>query len=204
MLFMVFGTLTMFGQARLVTGVVSSAEDGSLLPGVTVAAKGTTVGTITDASGMYQINVPEGVDALIFSFVGLTTQEVGIGDMSEVLVSMESDFLEIGEVVVTAMGIRKEKKALGYSVQEINESQISGAKNMDVSKSLQGKIAGVNVKQSSGMPGATSHVTIRGSVSLTGMNQPLYVVDGMPIASNKAFRENVVCKSNFDAFALRT
>ncbi len=191
LLFMAFGTLSMFGQARLVTGVVSSAEDGSPLPGVTVAAKGTTIGTITDASGNYQINVPEGIDVLIFSFVGLATQEVGIGNMSEVLVNMESDLLEIDEVVVTAMGIRKEKKALGYSVQEINESQISGAKNMDVSKSLQGKIAGVNVKQSSGMPGATSHVTIRGNVSLTGSNQPLYVVDGMPIASEKAFTENV-------------
>ena len=191
LLFMAFGTLTMFGQARVVTGVVSSVEDGSPLPGVTVAAKGTTIGTITDASGNFQINVPEGLEVLIFSFVGLATQEVGIGNMSEVLVNMESDLLEIDEVVVTAMGIRKEKKALGYSVQEIDESQISGAKNMDVSKSLQGKIAGVNVKQSSGMPGATSHVTIRGNVSLTGSNQPLYVVDGMPIASEKAFTENV-------------
>ncbi len=134
---------------------------------------------------------PQGVEVLIFSFVGLATQEVNIGDLSEVAVTMESDLMEIDEVVVTAMGIRKEKKALGYSVQEIDESQISGAKNMDVSKSLQGKIAGVNVKQSSGMPGATSHVTIRGNVSLTGDNQPLYVVDGMPIASEKAFRENV-------------
>ncbi len=191
LLFMAFGTLTMFGQARLVSGVVSSSEDGTPLPGVTVAVKGTTVGTITDATGNYQINVPQGADILIFSFVGLATQEVKIGDLSEVAITMESDLLEIDEVVVTAMGIRKEKKALGYSVQEIDESQISGAKNMDVSKSLQGKIAGVNVKQSSGMPGATSHVTIRGNVSLTGDNQPLYVVDGMPIASDKAFTENV-------------
>ena len=153
--------------------------------------KGTTVGTITDASGNFQINVPEGADVLVFSFVGLATQEVSAGSQSQVNVQMESDLLEIDEVVVTAMGIRKEKKALGYSVQEIDEGQISGAKNMDVSKSLQGKIAGVNVKQSSGMPGATSHVTIRGNVSLTGSNQPLYVVDGMPIASEKAFTENV-------------
>ena len=188
---MAFGTLTIFGQGRSVTGVVSSAEDGSPLPGVTVTAKGTTIGTITDARGNYEINVPEGIDILIFSFVGLVTQEVEIGDQSEVVVTMEPDLLEIDEVVVTAMGIRKEKKALGYSVQEIDENQISGAKNMDVSKSLQGKIAGVNVKQSSGMPGATSHVTIRGNVSLTGDNQPLYVVDGMPIAAEKAFKENV-------------
>jgi TonB-linked SusC/RagA family outer membrane protein len=191
LLFMAFGALTLYGQARVVTGVVTGAEDGSPLPGVTVSVKGTTIGTITNTSGNFQIDVPEGVDALIFSFVGLATQEVSLGSQSLVNVVMESDLLEIDEVVVTAMGIRKEKKALGYSVQEIDETQISGAKNMDISKSLQGKIAGVNVKQSSGMPGATSHITIRGNVSLTGSNQPLYVVDGMPIASEKAFTENV-------------
>jgi len=183
--------LTLFGQARIITGVVTGAEDGSALPGVTVTVKGTTIGTITDATGSFRINVPEASDVLVFSFVGLTTQELSIGDRSQIDVVMESDLLEIDEVVVTAMGIRKEKKALGYSVQELNESEISGAKNMDISKSLQGKIAGVTVKQSSGMPGATSHVTIRGNVSLTGSNLPLYVVDGMPIASEKAFTENV-------------
>lgn len=191
MLFMAFGTLTLLGQTRILSGVVTGAEDGSALPGVTVAVKGTSIGTITDATGAYSLEVPDGSDVLVFSFVGLQTQEVAIGSQSQVNVTMESDFLEIDEVVVTAMGIRKEKKALGYSVQEIDESQISGAKNMDVSKSLQGKIAGVSVKQSSGMPGATSHVTIRGNVSLTGSNLPLYVVDGMPIASEKAFVENV-------------
>jgi TonB-linked SusC/RagA family outer membrane protein len=191
LLFMAFGTLSMFGQARVITGVVTGADDGSPLPGVTVAVKGTTVGTITDANGNFQVNAPQGSEVLIFSFVGLETQEVSIEGRSQVDVVMESDLLEIDEVVVTAMGIRKEKKALGYSVQELDENQISGAKNMDVSKSLQGKIAGVNVKQSSGMPGATSHVTIRGNVSLTGSNQPLYVVDGMPIASDKAFTEFV-------------
>lgn len=191
LLFMAFGTLTMIGQARVITGAVTSAEDGSPLPGVTVSVKGTTIGTITDAGGNYKIDVPVGADVLIFSFVGLLTQEVSVGGQSQMAVEMESDLLEIDEVVVTAMGIRKSKKALGYSVQEIDASQISGAKNMDVSKSLQGKIAGVNVKQSSGMPGATSHITIRGNVSLTGNNQPLYVVDGMPIASDKAFVERV-------------
>ncbi|MCP4311404.1 MAG: SusC/RagA family TonB-linked outer membrane protein [Bacteroidetes bacterium] len=191
LLFMAFGTLTMLGQARVVSGVVTGAEDGSPLPGVTVSVQGTTIGTITDASGNFQIDVPDRSDVLLFSFVGLTSQKVSIGSQSQLDVVMKSDLLEIDEVVVTAMGIRKEKKALGYSVQELDETQISGAKNMDVSKSLQGKIAGVNVKQSSGMPGATSHVTIRGNVSLTGDNQPLYVVDGMPIASEKAFVENV-------------
>lgn len=191
MLLSAISSLSLFGQGREVTGTVTGADDGVPLPGVTVSVKGTSVGTITDGNGLYEINVPDGSDILVFSFVGLLTQELSSAFLSVVDVAMESDLQELEEVVVTAMGIRKEKKALGYSVQEIDEAQISGAKNMDVSKSLQGKIAGVDVKQSSGMPGATSHVTIRGNVSLTGSNQPLYVVDGMPIASQKAFVENV-------------
>jgi len=196
MLFIVLASLTLIGQTRIITGVVTSADDGSPLPGVTVAVRGTSIGTITDMTGNYSLEVPDGNDVIVFSFVGLATQEVTIGDQLNVDVTMESDLLEIDEVVVTAMGIRKEKKALGYSVQELDETQISAAKNMDISKSLQGKIAGVNVKQSSGMPGATSHVTIRGNVSLTGSNQPLYVVDGMPIASEKAFVEQVGTGTN--------
>ena len=196
LLFIALSTLTLFGQGREITGTVVSAEDGEPLPGVSVAVKGTSVGTITSVEGHYEINVPQGGEILVFSFVGLATQEVEIGSNTVVDLVMEQDLLELDEVVVTAMGIRKEKKALGYSVQEIDEEQISGAKNMDISKSLQGKIAGVTVKQSSGMPGATSHVTIRGNVSLTGSNQPLYVVDGMPIEADKAFKEKVGEGSN--------
>lgn len=191
MLLLALGISAVCGQPRLVTGVVTSAEDGLPLPGVSVTVESTTTGTITNENGEYEINVPPGRDVLVFSFVGLLTREISFGERNVVDVIMETDFLQLDEVVVTAMGIRKEKKALGYSVQEINSSEISGARNMDVSKSLQGKIAGVTVKQSSGMPGATSHITIRGNVSLSGNNQPLYVVDGMPIASEKAFVERV-------------
>lgn len=188
---MALGTSALMAQARTVTGTVTGAEDGSPLPGVSVSVKGTSVGTITNEEGRYQLSVPERADALVFSFVGMLTREVELAGQQQIDVVMESDLLQIDEVVVTAMGIRKEKKALGYSVQEIDENRISGAKAADLSKSLQGKIAGINVKQSSGMPGATSHVTIRGNVSLTGDNQPLYVVDGMPVASEKAFVERV-------------
>ncbi len=188
---MATGFAVLAAQPRLVTGTVTSAEDGSPLPGVSVSVRGTTAGTITDMNGQYQLNVPGNADELVFSFVGLLTREVEFTGQDRIDVTMEQDFLQIDEVVVTAMGIRKEKKALGYSVQEIDEERISAAKNADISKSLQGKIAGITVKQSSGMPGATSHVTIRGNVSLTGSNQPLYVVDGMPVASEKAFVELV-------------
>jgi TonB-linked SusC/RagA family outer membrane protein len=188
---MAMGITVLAAQPRLVTGTVTSAEDGSPLPGVSVSVRGTTAGTITDMSGHYQLSVPENADMLVFSFVGLHTREIEFTGQDRIDVVMEPDLLQIDEVVVTAMGIRKEKKALGYSVQELDENRISGAKNADVSKALQGKIAGITVKQSSGMPGATSHVTIRGNVSLTGDNQPLYVVDGMPVASEKAFKELV-------------
>lgn len=191
MLIMAIGVAALTAQPRLVTGTVTSAEDGSPLPGVSVSVRGTTAGTITDMNGNYQLNVPENADVLVFSFVGLLTREAEFSGQDRLDVVMEQDLLQIDEVVVTAMGIRKEKKALGYSVQELDEESISAAKNADISKSLQGKIAGITVKQSSGMPGATSHVTIRGNVSLTGNNQPLYVVDGMPVASEKAFVEFV-------------
>ena len=191
MLLAALGPFTLMGQVRVISGTVTGAEDGEPLPGVSVAVEGTSIGTISDANGHYEIEVPESAGKLIFSFVGLLSREVELGENSTIDLVLEPDLLEIDEVVVTAMGIRKEKKALGYSVQEIDEAQISGAKNMDISKSLQGKIAGVTVKQSSGMPGATSHVTIRGNVSLTGSNLPLYVVDGMPVASDKAFVEKV-------------
>ena len=133
LLFIALSTLTLFGQGREITGTVVSAEDGEPLPGVSVAVKGTSVGTITSVEGHYEINVPQGGEILVFSFVGLATQEVEIGSNTVVDLVMEQDLLELDEVVVTAMGIRKEKKALGYSVQEIDEEQISGAKNMDIS-----------------------------------------------------------------------
>jgi len=191
LLFLAMGLSALSAQALMVTGTVTSAEDGSPLPGVSVSIRGTTAGTITGVNGQYQLQLPASADALVFSFVGMLTREVEISGQGRINVVMEPDLLQIDEVVVTAMGIRKEKKALGYSVQEIDANRISGAKNTDLSKSLQGKIAGITVKQSSGMPGATSNVTIRGNVSLTGDNQPLYVVDGMPVASEKAFKEKV-------------
>ncbi len=123
--------MTLLGQAREITGTVVSADDGGTLPGVSVAVKGTSIGTITDMNGQYQLNVPANTEIIVFSFVGLLKQEIAISGQNQIDVTMESDLLQIDEVVVTAMGIRKEKKALGYSVQEIHESEISGAKNKE-------------------------------------------------------------------------
>ncbi len=109
MLLMALGTLTLFGQARTVTGTVVSADDGEPLPGVSVAVKGTSVGTITGGNGSYEINVPQSADILVFSFVGLLTQEIPVGNKTSLNVTMEQDLMELDEVVVTALGMSREK-----------------------------------------------------------------------------------------------
>ncbi len=191
MLLMTAGWHALFAQRVEITGTVTSAEDGASLPGAAIVVKGTTIGSITNLDGEYTISVPEDEEILVYSFIGLKTQEISINGRTEIDVVLEPDIVGLDEVVVTAMGIRKETKALGYSIQKVEGKKLAAAKQMDVSKALQGKVAGVVVRQSSGMPGATSFITIRGSSSITGENQPLYVVDGMPLASDKAFSEPV-------------
>jgi TonB-linked SusC/RagA family outer membrane protein len=179
LLFMTLGTLTLLGQAREVTGTVVSLETGELLPGVTVAVKGTSVGTITSVNGRYDINVPTDGKILVFSFVGLLTKEVEIGSKTVIDVTMEQDLLELEEVVVTALGISREKKALGYSVTQINAEDIEQSPENDIGRVLSGKAAGVRVTATSGVSGTGTNITIRGYSSIKGNNQPLFIVDGV-------------------------
>jgi TonB-linked SusC/RagA family outer membrane protein len=183
--------LSGMAQTRLLTGTVSSSEDGLPIPGVSVSVKGTTTGTITDMNGIYTITVPESARMLVFSFVGMQAQDVPISSASKIDVVLKPDVIGVEEVVVTAMGIRREKKSLGYAVQEVNGDELSRAGNPNLSNALQGKVAGVQVKQASGMPGASSMVTVRGASSLTGNNQPLYVIDGMPVENTSMFNVDV-------------
>jgi len=169
-----------FGQ-RTVTGVVTSEEDGSTLPGVSVVVKGTVLGTTTNTNGEYSITVPEGYNTLVFTFVGMKPLEVNIGDKSILNVSMKPSVLGLEEVVVTAIGIKREKKALGYSVQEVGGDDIVESRQTNVVDALQGRVAGVRINKASGDPGASAFIEIRGSASLTRNNQPLFVVDGVPI-----------------------
>jgi len=179
LLFMALGVLTLCGQGRTVTGTVVSAEDGESLPGVSVAVSGTSIGTITDANGNYEINVPQDVDVLVFSFVGLLTQELEIGNNTVIDVVMEQDLMELDEVVVTALGISREKKALGYSVSQINAEDIEQNPESDIGRVLSGKAAGVRVTATSGVSGSGTNITIRGYSSIKGNNQPLFIVDGV-------------------------
>ncbi|MDH4058142.1 MAG: TonB-dependent receptor plug domain-containing protein, partial [Cyclobacteriaceae bacterium] len=176
--------LSSWAQERTITGKVTSAEDGSALPGVNVLLKGTSNGTVTNAEGSYSLTVPPGGGSLTFSFIGLQTAEVTIGDRSVVNVSLTLDITQLGEVVVTAQGIRQERKALGYAVTTVKSDQIANRPEADISRILQGKIPGVNITSTSGVSGTGTNIIIRGYSSITGSNQPLFVVDGVPFNSS--------------------
>jgi TonB-linked SusC/RagA family outer membrane protein len=168
---------------RNVTGKVTD-ETGSGLPGVSVLVKGTQRGTSSDAEGKFSMDIPDQELAsavLIFSFVGYTSQEVPVGSQSEITVQLQPEAKALNEVVVTALGIAKEKKALAYAVTEVKGSEFTQARENNVANALTGKIAGVNATGMSTGPGGSSRIIIRGNGSLSGNNQPLYVINGMPM-----------------------
>lgn len=168
-----------FAQDRTVTGKVTSAEDGSALPGVNVVIKGSAIGTVTDVNGVYSLSIPAG-STLVFSFIGLTSVEEVVGDRTIVDVRMTQDVQQLGEVVVTAAGIERQTRALGYMVTNISGDQLALRSEPDALRSLQGKVPGVNILSTSGAPGSATRITIRGNKSFFGNNQPLFVVDGIP------------------------
>ncbi|HET6252427.1 MAG TPA: SusC/RagA family TonB-linked outer membrane protein [Puia sp.] len=171
-------TINLKAQQVPISGTVLSA-DGSPLAGVTVAVSGTKRAVMTDDHGKFTIGAKEGA-TLIFSSVGFTTQKIKAAAGMEVRLS-QGESSQMGDVVVTAMGIKKERKALGYSVTELNADELMKNKNTNVVNSLDGKVPGVNVTQFSGSPGAGASITIRGgnSTSDSRQNQPLFVVDGV-------------------------
>lgn len=181
-----------------VKGTVTDAKDGTPLPGVSIVVKGTLTGTVTDMNGKYTITVPAGYNDLIFSFIGMLTREVQIEGRAIIDVVMEDDVVGLDEVVVTALGISREKKSLGYSTQEVAGEDINVVKGNNFVNSLSGKISGVQVKSSGNMGGSTN-IVIRGSSSLTGNNQALFVVDGVPISNdNVNSRDQIRGRSGYD------
>lgn len=162
-----------------VTGVVTDSE-GANLPGVIVTVNGTTTGTYTDANGKFSILVPSSESTLVFKFVGMRVVEMVVGDQRVFNVIMTDDTQLLGEVVVTALGITREKKTLGYAVQEISSDALTTAKDNNIVNSMSGKIAGVQVTSGGSTVGASSRITIRGNSSFSG-NSPLFVIDGTPI-----------------------
>ena len=169
-----------WAQERTVTGKVTAVEDGLPLPGVNVVVQGTSLGTVSNTEGVYTINIPPGGTTLIFSFIGLTTQEIEIGARTTIDVQMGQDVRQLGEVVVTAVGIQRERKALGYSVESVSGDKVQQVSEPDPLRALTGKVPGLNIISSSGAPGSSTRITIRGNSSMLNNNQPLFVVDGIP------------------------
>ncbi len=190
-LFVFCGIFTLHSQTVQISGTVTSAVDGSTVPGVAIVVRGTTIGTVTDFEGRYSITVPADAQALIFSFVGLSTVEEPIQGRTEINVTMEPDYLRLDEVVVTALGITRERRSIGYTVQDVDGEELARAGNPNLMTALSGRIAGFEVRQSSGMPGAPAQVFIRGARSFSGDNTPLYVIDGMPVQSQNDYGSNV-------------
>jgi len=177
------GMGSLWAQTKTITGTVTGSDDGQPIPGVSIIVKGTTIGTITDTNGKYSLAVPQDATDLIFSFVGMETEDVSIQGRSVIDITLKSEALDIDEVVVTAMGISRQKKALGYAVQDVKGDDLAKVPNDNVLNTLNGRVSGVQVTSTSGAVGASSRITIRGNSSLRSNNQPLFVVDGVPISN---------------------
>jgi TonB-linked SusC/RagA family outer membrane protein len=165
-------------QGVRVTGRVVSGEDNSGLPGVNVVEKGTTNGTVTDIDGNYTLEVPGPETVIVFSSVGFLTEEVTIGNRTVIDMTLSSDITSLDEIVVTALGIEREQRSLGYDVGQVEGDQLREVSQDNVLNSLAGRVAGVTINQTSGA-GSTVSVIIRGATSLTTDNQPLFIVDGV-------------------------
>ncbi|MDO7847030.1 TonB-dependent receptor [Hymenobacter sp. M29] len=168
-------------QTRTVTGRVTDQATGGGLPGVTVLLKGTSNGVSTNSDGAFSLSVPESGGTLVFSSIGMTTQERAIGSDSQFTVALVTDTKQLNEVVVTGYGAQQERRNITGAIATVNSSQYRDQPIIGVDQALQGRAAGVQVTQSSGTPGSGISVRVRGAASIGASNEPLYVVDGLPV-----------------------
>jgi len=176
-----------------IEGRVTDAQTGEPLPGVNVVAEGTTIGTSTDTDGRYIIEVPDDTEVLVFTFIGFEEQRIPINGRTEINVELSTSVQLLDDVVVTSFGIEQERKQLGYSIQEVSGEDIAETRESNLVSSLQGRVAGVNIQNTSGAAGAGVDIVIRGinSLSPSADNQPLFVIDGIPV-SNQTNAGNVL------------
>ncbi len=170
-----------YGQARTVSGTVTASDDGSSLPGVTLIIKGSTKGTVTDIDGKYSIEVDSDDAILVASFVGYETMEQAVGSRSQLDFSLALDVETLEEVVVVGYGTQKKSDLTG-AVSSVTGDALRGSVTASVDQALQGRVAGVQVTQNSGQPGGAVSIRIRGTTSLTGSSEPLYVIDGVQVS----------------------
>jgi TonB-linked SusC/RagA family outer membrane protein len=182
---LIFLSLQVFAQQREISGKVIASDDGMPLPGVSVTIKGSTKATQTNIDGDFKISVPDNA-VLVFSFVGMQTTERTVGSSSSMNVSLSPDAKGLNEVVVTALGIERDKRTLTYSVQTVKGDDIRQSNQSNLINALQGQIAGAQISSSGGSPGLPSEIILRGSTTLSGDNQPLMIVDGIRVNNNSS------------------
>jgi TonB-linked SusC/RagA family outer membrane protein len=176
------GSFILHAQNITISGTVTDANDGATLPGVSVNIKGTTIGVITDVDGKYSISVPPDAQFLTFTFVGMKTEEVAITGLTVVDIAMKLDVINLDEVIVVAYGITKKSSYTG-SAKKISSEKIISGNTESIDKALAGKIAGVRISETTGSPGASGEIQIRGIGSINASTQPLYVIDGVAVTS---------------------
>lgn len=185
-LLLFFSVLFLFVQLRAqnqITGKITGAEDNVAIPGVSILEQDTNNGTVTDLDGNYKITVSPNA-TLLFNFLGMKTQSISVAGRSTIDVQLSGDDNALKEVVVTALGIKREKRALGYAVQEVKGEDIANTQRDNFLVSMQGRVAGLNITTTSGAPGASASIILRGANSIGGNNSPLFVIDGLPVSNN--------------------
>ncbi|PYF75864.1 SusC/RagA family TonB-linked outer membrane protein [Pedobacter nutrimenti] len=185
LLFFVLFAASAMAQNRTITGTVKGKEDGLPIPGVSVKLKGTSTGVATGTDGRYAIRISSANAILEFSSVGYAPQSVAVASKDVIDISLGTDAKTLGEVVVTALGVSRAKKTLGYSSTQVSAEEINRASPTNLASGLQGKVAGVDISTTSGQPGGSSKVILRGFSSISGNNQPLYVIDGVPVNNTR-------------------
>ena len=194
----VFHLLLSVTHAQTITGTVSD-EKGTKLSRVSVMVKGSSLGTTTDNNGKYSLTAP-GNATLIFSSVGFRSTEVGIESRTVIDISLTADNQNLGEVIVTALGIKKQARSLGYSATSVKPEELSVNRTSNVMNALQGKVAGVNISSLGTGPGGSSKIRIRGQSSMSGQNNPLIVINGVPV-DNTNFNDNTISVKGGGVFA---
>ena len=172
-------------QVRSISGTVNSAEDGTSIPGVSVMVKGTTVGTVTNFDGKFNLSIPNDAKVLVFSFVGMKNLEVEIGNQTDFSVTMESDLISVDEVVVVGYGIQKKREVTG-AISQVKGDDLANLATPSFESQLAGRSAGVQVTATNGVLGEAPRIRIRGIGSISSGTYPLIVVDGMPVFTGEA------------------
>ncbi len=181
--FFAIGLNVLLAQTKEITGKVTSADDGSSIPGVSVSVKGTTLGTISDMDGMYRLKVPQDAKTLVFTFVGMATQEIAIGNQTIINVKMKLESISVDEVVVTAFGIKRKPKEMGVATAQVDNQELTNAGATNVMNGMTAKVSGLQINTINNGVNPDTKITLRGNRHFLASNQALVVLDGVPVSA---------------------